>query len=294
MTEFVWKPLYKKISNETIFVFFWNILYNCNLSCSYCYVSKKNEKMSLDQIASLNKVIRESLQGKYGALHLLVGGEPTLHPQLEDIVFELNTTGDVEILTNGLNLKRLLPIKDKVSIQISLHHEYFFNLQLHHIMTYGKEIPHLEFGVPIDTRIEHDKSILYTYIKMLSYIKTHFLDSSIKMWFINAVHGRMKPKLLSIYESFLRKFDTTEDKNGLTDIEFEAKHILKSKVCSARWIAFDRSGVSCVCMKQKYYEDLSYHALPYLLRTFYQSDYICNKNYCICPSGLRLLCKKFV
>jgi len=68
-----------------------NLGYKCNMKCLNCEASCRQapseERMSLEQI---NKFIDESIkQGRKWKIINLVGGEPTLHPQIFDIIQQL-------------------------------------------------------------------------------------------------------------------------------------------------------------------------------------------------------------
>lgn len=95
-----------------------NITYKCNLNCSYCYeqeFSYKNEIMSLEEIGNLFRFfkslnIREST---------LIGGEPTLHPDLSKIFSLANEKNiSLRIFTNGfINQKTLNLLKGAESLR---------------------------------------------------------------------------------------------------------------------------------------------------------------------------------
>ena len=86
----------------------------CNLSCPYCfandYVNDGSQNFDID-MASFNEILefilRDGSQKKIG----LIGGEPTVHPQFEDI---LRTTAAVEqllcvtVYTNGILIDKYL------------------------------------------------------------------------------------------------------------------------------------------------------------------------------------------
>lgn len=83
----------------------------CNLRCVYCMeenmVFRPNaELMQYDELLTLVRVFAELGFDKFR----LTGGEPTIHPQVVDIVREMKRTPGVESLsmtTNGILLKKL-------------------------------------------------------------------------------------------------------------------------------------------------------------------------------------------
>jgi len=95
-----------------------NITYKCNLNCSYCYeqeFSYKKEIMSLEEIGNLFRLFK-SLN-----IHesTLIGGEPTLHPDLSKIcslASEKNIS--LRIFTSGfINKKILNLLKESESLR---------------------------------------------------------------------------------------------------------------------------------------------------------------------------------
>jgi len=80
------------------------ILYNCNLACDYCYLGQgKNRK---DQIAKYElavKIIDRLSSAGITSLQMF-GGEPTLHPDIDRLVEYARAIKipDVGILTNGM------------------------------------------------------------------------------------------------------------------------------------------------------------------------------------------------
>ena len=75
---------------------------SCNLKCSYCYVTEcGNKSMSLDTLdASANALWMLGVR-----IVSIVGGEPTLHPELGTIIQRLKSHGFlVHLSTNGVSM----------------------------------------------------------------------------------------------------------------------------------------------------------------------------------------------
>ena len=95
----------------------------CNLSCSFCPKTKRKKRfVSLSEFEEVAK----KLEGKTEYLYLHLMGEPTLHPQLEEILKISGELGfKVIITTNGSTLREkgnLLINADAVyKISISVH-----------------------------------------------------------------------------------------------------------------------------------------------------------------------------
>lgn len=81
----------------------------CNLSCSYCSVSRRkiNERIELSTIKNYVLTLK-----KFGlkAVILTGGGEPTLYPQFnEPITWLAEQNLSVALITNGTNINRVKP-----------------------------------------------------------------------------------------------------------------------------------------------------------------------------------------
>lgn len=102
----------------------WSITAVCNLNCSYCfslYENKVQTHMS-DYLVkyTLNKLKEKS---KENSIRLVIlGGEPTLYPNINDVCEEaLNFCRKVILVTNGTQLDILKKINRNVSIDFSYH-----------------------------------------------------------------------------------------------------------------------------------------------------------------------------
>lgn len=85
----------------------------CNLDCPICYTINKNEgafHMSLDEFSRILDVVRQN-DSELKIINL-TGGEPTLHPQLTDIIQACYTSGihRVTISTHGLTFLNNEPL----------------------------------------------------------------------------------------------------------------------------------------------------------------------------------------
>jgi len=89
---------------------FFHILTKCNLQCSHCYINPKqhgSQTLSLETIITwleifINKAKKANL--------ILLGGEPTLHPQLDVVVKSARKMGyaSITIDTNGYLFNNIL------------------------------------------------------------------------------------------------------------------------------------------------------------------------------------------
>lgn len=92
---------------------------NCNLACSFCIRGNK-KNIYLDK-NTLEEVLKSNDFSKYSLM--LTGGEPTLHPHLNNIIeLAIDKFKFICINTNGINNQWInnLRDKDKVHVQISI------------------------------------------------------------------------------------------------------------------------------------------------------------------------------
>ena len=68
----------------------------CNISCRICYHDRKGYHRSVDRI------VDECKDNADKAPFILSGGEPTIHPDLIEIIHGVRELGEVHLLTNGV------------------------------------------------------------------------------------------------------------------------------------------------------------------------------------------------
>lgn len=101
-----------------------NITARCNLRCQHCYDPHASAAGERIELATARELIDQA--AAMGVTHLVLsGGEPTLHPHLEEIVRHAERAGrlDIKLVTNGTKSDmaywdRILPQLD--NIQVSL------------------------------------------------------------------------------------------------------------------------------------------------------------------------------
>ena len=95
---------------------FFHILTNCNLKCRHCYINKEQHGSRTLPLGTVRKWLGAFKGGDADANLILLGGEPTLHPDLADIVKAAKTEGysSITIDTNGYLFNDIL---DKVTPQ---------------------------------------------------------------------------------------------------------------------------------------------------------------------------------
>ena len=112
--------------------FTWNISYDCNYRCSYCFFEgkwedyrKRNIYLSVDDWMKHWNRIRE----KYGEIFLVItGGEPLIYPNFVELIKRLSKIcAHINVSTNSsMNLLKFIKETDpeKVSISLSFQREF--------------------------------------------------------------------------------------------------------------------------------------------------------------------------
>ena len=127
----------------------------CNISCKYCYHRPDSGSKDRD----LADIIKEAETYKRHAPFILMGGEPTLHPDLPVIIKMMRGNGGLCLVSNGIRLcdeqylntlieSGLMEADNLLSIALSYHPE-----------SKGKDIEFLNFCKSKGFRI---KSLLFT------------------------------------------------------------------------------------------------------------------------------------
>jgi organic radical activating enzyme len=88
--------------NDDLYIFDLNILYKCNFKCSYCYNKEllKLDKFIFDvqQLRLLLSAIEQNIDNsKYKIKFHILGGEPTLHPELDKIILEILNNKNINL-----------------------------------------------------------------------------------------------------------------------------------------------------------------------------------------------------
>lgn len=112
--------------------FTWNISYDCNYRCSYCFYADKWDKHKYKTLyLSVSEWMRfwSSIYDKYKNVFLIItGGEPFIYPNFIEIIDKLSQLGfSINITTNAsTNLEMFVSRIDseKVSLSLSFHKEF--------------------------------------------------------------------------------------------------------------------------------------------------------------------------
>jgi organic radical activating enzyme len=116
--------LYSLLKNKK-FVVDWNLLRRCNFSCTYCAPDIHDYDSEFPSMEQLQQEFNDIIVPDNRAVHFnLNGGEPTIHPDIMDILKMCHSKGTVEMLSNGTaSVSKYNDILDYAKVNISLHHE---------------------------------------------------------------------------------------------------------------------------------------------------------------------------
>lgn len=109
------------------------IINYCNLKCPYCFaddmIHEKSKAITLDDFRKILQFTARTPDNHIG----LIGGEPTLHPDFENILKEVNkyckecNTG-ATLFTNGIELDKYLPfIGERIGTLLNLNSPKFMS-----------------------------------------------------------------------------------------------------------------------------------------------------------------------
>lgn len=101
----------------------------CNLKCQYCFADDMIQEESTSITLDDYKKILEFCSRHPMYAHIgIIGGEPTLHPNFNEILKETNiycreVNTDATLFTNGIELDKYLPnIGERIGILINVNH----------------------------------------------------------------------------------------------------------------------------------------------------------------------------
>lgn len=139
------------------------VIYNkCNAKCPYCFAHEVMEK----EVECITLPQLELLLAKIGAAPYLgiIGGEPTLHPEFEQIYkrfqqYAKTYNSQLVLFTNGINLEKYMPIIGKETgvlincIDNTLNKDFYLDLIQKYNSSY-KDCFGLELGINIYPNVD--------------------------------------------------------------------------------------------------------------------------------------------
>jgi organic radical activating enzyme len=113
------------LKNEC-FVVDWFLLRRCNYDCTYCGPMVHDDFSEYPTLATIKKQLDDIPFPKdKKVFFVLSGGEPTIHPNILEIIDMCSDVGEIEMLTNGTaSITKYSKILKKARITVSMHHDY--------------------------------------------------------------------------------------------------------------------------------------------------------------------------
>lgn len=250
--------------NFTKFMFTWMLTNWCNYQCTYC-CEKTNmtDKWLKDDSISSYKLTLAKLKNFDAPFHMeLYGGEPTLHPNLKEIMLTINAAPNCTSMQVTTNLSRPLhyfedlnvPELNGVIIAASFHPEYYSHEFLDKVLAIN-QMEHLQIRLTV---VLSDKKDYWP-------MTLEFIDSLVQNKVEHGVHfltetPLWKPVYTSeFYETFRAVKDTLykgqvvqlhqyEYDNGelheYTDLEIYEHnlHYFNGYQCTSRFFEIDFDG----------------------------------------------------
>lgn len=125
-----------KVGRETPLSISWELVTHCQFSCSYCYFNPYESDINYSEVMKMVFLKLKNVEEPVEII--LLGGEPTLHPDFYEIIktlYLMDQVKKIEVITNFQPPAEfwtpLIPYKNKMELSLSYHVEYsqnnFFN-----------------------------------------------------------------------------------------------------------------------------------------------------------------------
>ena len=214
------------IKNYNFKTFTWKLIDVCNQQCSYCNEGFGSEQFRPKSSFFKDEKQRTSYKNVLKILKLrsigkfevdIIGGEPTLHPDIHDILFNINSIENCEEISLLTNLKKPLSFfkdmdlkcYDKVLICPSIHFEYYN----HDLLEKCIEISKFKYIKLIPIVMLHDNQ---RHWDNMEYFMSKLIENKIEynISFINSCYDYNVNYNYEFYQRF-DKFFTQDDNTYL-------------------------------------------------------------------------------
>lgn len=282
--------------NYNVYKFTWSLTDWCNYDCSYCAVKDiMRKKWDKEESPTKYKLVLTRLEKFDGDFEIeLFGGEPTLHPNMEEILLRLNAMDNCKKIDIITNLSRPLSYFQKINdykiknlmINASLHSEYQESDFLEKVYQISK-MENVKITVAVN--LNSDKKYWNDFIEAINKINDwgiicslHFLND-MPFWKANYTK-EFYDIFLPLQEkmSFKKKYsfgfsDGTELK--LTPIEAHSKGFDKFKAfsCTTKFFNIDHEGTFIRTCTGEIVKPVLFK------RADLKNTVICPMEHCSCP-----------
>lgn len=218
------------------------LLTQCNQSCSYCFFhcSPKNHEFVSDEV--LDTLAKKMVEYKKPVDLTLLGGEPTLHPKLKEIIDRFShvpNISNIEIHTNGRKSLKSI-IKKGVIVVFSIHPEYS-----KHIDTVIKHIQ--EVQEKVETRV---KILYHPFFKNeIHFLEKKLTENNISFLYVPVAEFKEEGQ---DYENASATFNVNGKILPLKYIMDNKLNKFKNWMCLSHSIRVDTDGtVNALCINKK-------------------------------------------
>ncbi len=257
------KQMYSsKFLLSNIMQIYWGVTNNCNLKCHYCSKYKSEEFYNLDYVNGIVEFINNLSNIKSAVFLKLFGGEPTTHPNILDIIKNINSKVNVELQTNlildSLLLNEIIKIKNINAFNISLHYglvdrNIFFknlNLLLKHSSKY-------KYNILLNLMYEKDYHKLidkdYQIYNQLSKAKAFYnFNVGISLVYHN-INGEYDEATVDWVNNTYKKFKQSDRH---INIIYNDDTMEQSSFYYIKGMGYNKcKGMKCSCLKNNIYID---------------------------------------
>lgn len=239
---------------------YWGITNNCNLNCHYCSKHRNEIFYDLEYVSNIIKFINNLSDIKSTLFLKLFGGEPTIHPNILDIVKSISNKINIELQTNLILdielLKKIIKIKN---IDI-------FNVSLHYGLT-NRDI----FFKNLNTLLEYSTNYNYTVLLNLMYEKDYndLINKDYQLYDkISKAFYNFNVGISLVYHNIINEYDENIvnwanktykkfKQNGRSiSIIFEDGTAEQSSFYRLKGMGYNKCrGMKCSCLKNNIYID---------------------------------------
>lgn len=307
--------LYNNVDEKNLLYILAYIIDNCNYACSYCYNHKPYTMVQLDLNYLYNYIVfvKEQYPTKFIQLEI-IGGEPTLHPNLlafcektklfDNLVIKIftNLSATLKTYKSLLDNKNVILIASWHSLQSDMINSHFLTIATELLQTNKNQIE-----VRIMYEIFNSDNAIAVAEKLLPYANNEMFDLS--FIFDNVAQANTKVKYskeqITLFNDFHNKHqvrsnrkefiiqytDYTRDIMTFTDMFCNKDYSFKHWLCNAgkNSLFIDYDGLTYPCVEYSYdknnkifnlYNNVSYN--DYKFRPI-----LCKLDYCTCDWDIK-------
>ena len=304
--------LYKHANEDNLLYILAYIIDNCNYSCQYCYNVKpySNAMLDLNQLYDYICFINTYYPSKYIQLEL-IGGEPTLHPDLLDFCEKIKKLNNIliKIFTNlSLNIDNYIKLLSNDIILIaswhSLHND---NININFIDKIIKLSSNYktQLEVRIMFEIFNSENAIYVAKQLINYLEPMQFDLSyifdahtndllpytdVQIHAFNNFHNENNIRS-NRKEFFIQYTDNSIDIKTFTDMFCNKSYSFKRWLCNAgkNSLFINYDGLVYPCVEYSFDKNNSVFSLynKLLYKQYKFKKNICKIDYCSCDWDIK-------